>query len=753
MIKRVYYVEGLNHNLFSVGQFCDADLEVAFRKSTCYILDLKENDLLTEQADWRDDTDDDELEDQELEAYYMYMAQLQEVSPDAANSGPIFDDEPLQKLIEIVLFIVDSGCSKQMMRNIKLLINFVEKFLGTVKFRNDQIAPILGYGDLQRCTKILHQATSSKSWLWHRRLSHLNFDTINLLSKNDNCGWSSKAKIRQRSSLFFFEDGNPARANVKQALGRGPYALSWKPCQGDSLNLHDHRTRNHAEFMSSMNANQHHTGQGESSSRSRPSRPSVSFPSCIHCGYNDHHSNDCLYYPTYEICGSYEHNTHGHNRIISLRRGINPRNPQHVTKNYETCGSNVHTTLDHNDIEWFRIRETLQAKNAESFKANKNDSSNALRSKTPTKRIISLRRGINPRNPQHVIKNYETCGSNVHTTLDHNDIEWFRIRETLQAKNAESFKANKNDSSNALRSKTPTKSEAKANPQLSSGMSSFNLNKPIYSIYFIIHSESASGNDASAASIAEADVENSDQTKSVSKGLETVLTKPIIGKRASSVASQIEEETSSTIKLEDLANDEGKDDEVHATKNVKTEDTSVLKSLSPKSSQVPELTNQLNFPNVEQLKEILVKSLKTKFSNILSAHDFNNSLPTELKNLPSKFNDLTKEVKWLKNQVYNLEIKLPGELKEIPPKLDGFTKTFTSLTSPVAELKSLQWELPAEFLAVPSQVDMIQAKLKTLDALPSLINKVTNALNQFTQAITSKKTRGDSVPSAGQVGT
>nr|GEW25623.1 copia protein [Tanacetum cinerariifolium] len=41
-IKRVYYVEGLNHNLFSVGQFCDADLEVAFRKSTCFIRDLKE---------------------------------------------------------------------------------------------------------------------------------------------------------------------------------------------------------------------------------------------------------------------------------------------------------------------------------------------------------------------------------------------------------------------------------------------------------------------------------------------------------------------------------------------------------------------------------------------------------------------------------------------------------------------------------------------------------------------------------------
>ncbi|GJU28061.1 retrovirus-related pol polyprotein from transposon TNT 1-94 [Tanacetum coccineum] len=40
-ISRVYYVEGLGHNLFSIGQFCDSDLEVAFRKHTCYIRDLK----------------------------------------------------------------------------------------------------------------------------------------------------------------------------------------------------------------------------------------------------------------------------------------------------------------------------------------------------------------------------------------------------------------------------------------------------------------------------------------------------------------------------------------------------------------------------------------------------------------------------------------------------------------------------------------------------------------------------------------
>nr|GFA53501.1 ribonuclease H-like domain-containing protein [Tanacetum cinerariifolium] len=156
-------------------------------------------------------------------------------------------------LIEIVLFIVDSGCSKHMTGNLKLLINFMEKFMGTVKFRNDQIAPILGYGDLvgavtikrvyyveglnhnlfsvgQFCDAdlevafrkstcfirdlkgndlltgsrgtdlysitlqstsspnpicLMAKATSSQTWLWHRRLSHLNFDTINLVSKND----------------------------------------------------------------------------------------------------------------------------------------------------------------------------------------------------------------------------------------------------------------------------------------------------------------------------------------------------------------------------------------------------------------------------------------------------------------------------------------------------------------------------------------------------------------------------------------
>nr|GEV77251.1 hypothetical protein [Tanacetum cinerariifolium] len=53
-----------------------------------------------------------------------------------------------KQIVQLILFIVDSGCAKHMMGNLKLLCNFVQKFLGTVRFGNDQFAPILGYGDL-----------------------------------------------------------------------------------------------------------------------------------------------------------------------------------------------------------------------------------------------------------------------------------------------------------------------------------------------------------------------------------------------------------------------------------------------------------------------------------------------------------------------------------------------------------------------------------------------------------------------------
>ncbi|GJT19418.1 hypothetical protein Tco_0878124 [Tanacetum coccineum] len=163
-----------------------------------------------------------------------------------------------------------------------------------------------------------------------------------------------------------------------------PLAIVMKELNELKLQISKNKS-SYSKNKNSQQVNQHYTGQGESSLRFRPSRLAIHFPSSIHCGCNDHQSDDCVYYPICELCGSYDHDTHGHNKIISLRRGIKPRNPQHVTKNCETCCSNVHTIIDYNDIEWFRKRKARQAKKAKTFKTSNTKSSSALRSKTPTK--------------------------------------------------------------------------------------------------------------------------------------------------------------------------------------------------------------------------------------------------------------------------------------------------------------------------------------------------------------------------------
>ncbi|GJU23985.1 retrovirus-related pol polyprotein from transposon TNT 1-94 [Tanacetum coccineum] len=97
----VYYVEGLGHNLFSVGQFCDLDLEVAFRKHTCFVRDLDGVDLIKGSRGTN-----------------LYTISV-----------------------------------KDMMRS----------------------SPIC----------LLSKASKNKSWLWHRRLNHLNFGTLNDLARKD----------------------------------------------------------------------------------------------------------------------------------------------------------------------------------------------------------------------------------------------------------------------------------------------------------------------------------------------------------------------------------------------------------------------------------------------------------------------------------------------------------------------------------------------------------------------------------------
>nr|GEW63169.1 integrase, catalytic region, zinc finger, CCHC-type, peptidase aspartic, catalytic [Tanacetum cinerariifolium] len=102
----------------------------------------------------------------------------------------------LLQLVEIILFIVDSGCSKHMTGNLKLLINFVEKFLGTVKFGNDQIAPILGYGDL------VQGAITIKRVYYVEGLNH------NLFSIGQFCDADLEVAFRKSTCFIYDLKGN-----------------------------------------------------------------------------------------------------------------------------------------------------------------------------------------------------------------------------------------------------------------------------------------------------------------------------------------------------------------------------------------------------------------------------------------------------------------------------------------------------------------------------------------------------------------
>nr|GEZ01206.1 hypothetical protein [Tanacetum cinerariifolium] len=87
-------------------------------------------------------------------------------------------------IVQLILFIVDSGYTKHMTGNLKLLCNFVEKVLGIVCFGNDQFTPILGYGDF-----VQENVTTNRVYY------------VEGLNHNE-------------------KDGNPSRAIIKQALGR-----------------------------------------------------------------------------------------------------------------------------------------------------------------------------------------------------------------------------------------------------------------------------------------------------------------------------------------------------------------------------------------------------------------------------------------------------------------------------------------------------------------------------------------------------
>nr|GFC80840.1 integrase, catalytic region, zinc finger, CCHC-type, peptidase aspartic, catalytic [Tanacetum cinerariifolium] len=176
-------------------------------------------------------------------------------------------DKPVVTLvIQIVLWYLDSGCSKHMTGDRSQLVNFVQKFIGTVKFGNDHVAKIMGYGDYeignvtisrvyyveglgrnlfsvgQFCDSYLEvafrkhtcfirnldgvalltgsqgnnlytlsfqdimasspiclmsKASKTKPWLWHHRLSHLNFGAINHLARQGLVRGLPKLKFKK----------------------------------------------------------------------------------------------------------------------------------------------------------------------------------------------------------------------------------------------------------------------------------------------------------------------------------------------------------------------------------------------------------------------------------------------------------------------------------------------------------------------------------------------------------------------------
>nr|GEV51778.1 hypothetical protein [Tanacetum cinerariifolium] len=148
------------------------------------------------------------------------------------------------------------------------------------------------------------------------------------------------------------------------------------------------------------------------------------------------------------------------------------------------------------------------------------------------------------------------------------------------------------------------------------------------------------------------------QTKSVSEGLETVLTQLTTEKRASSTAIHGDkEEASIIIKLEDLAK--------------------IVSQIKPSFKDLDSLKDDPVIIFDESGKD--KPNAKTKDTSVPRSSSLS-SLPTELKDLSSNFNELTKEIKGLMTKVHEVDIELPKELKEIPTKLEDFTKTATSLT-------------------------------------------------------------------------
>nr|GEZ83487.1 retrovirus-related Pol polyprotein from transposon TNT 1-94 [Tanacetum cinerariifolium] len=166
LITRVYFVEGLGHNLFSVGQFCDSDLEVVFRRNAYFIRNLEGVDLLKGNRSTN-----------------LYTINLYDMAFTSPNC----------------LMARASSTKSWLWHQRNRSTNLYTINLYDMAFTS----PIC----------LMARASSTKSWLWHQRLSQLNIDTINDLAKNDLVSGLLKFKYHNERLCPSCDQGKRKRAS------------------------------------------------------------------------------------------------------------------------------------------------------------------------------------------------------------------------------------------------------------------------------------------------------------------------------------------------------------------------------------------------------------------------------------------------------------------------------------------------------------------------------------------------------------
>nr|GEZ23899.1 putative ribonuclease H-like domain-containing protein [Tanacetum cinerariifolium] len=170
LITRVYFIEGLGHNLFSVGQFCDSDLEIVFRRNACFVRNLEGVDLLKGDC-----------------SKNLYTINLH----DMASASPICLTAYRMAKKSVLPNNVGKGTGHKENRpvwNNVQRINHQNKFAPTSLFTRFNTAGSIVVSAVKGnevITVKTSAASIDESNLWHTRLGHVNFLTMNKLVKGN----------------------------------------------------------------------------------------------------------------------------------------------------------------------------------------------------------------------------------------------------------------------------------------------------------------------------------------------------------------------------------------------------------------------------------------------------------------------------------------------------------------------------------------------------------------------------------------